>query len=365
MLVDDSLQGLSSDIFAIGSAWHYNGVVFVLPLAIQAPVSILPSDKRLVYVGRFDRRDPKAAACQWSASEVRLVVDGPKLTATIEEKGDDYWQPLVDGQPKTPITLKPGLDTYTVDLGGPGRHEVRLVKRTEPFVGTTTIRGFGTPGGKLLAAKPKKRHLEFVGDSITCGYGNEGANQNGHFAPATENATQSYASIAGRMVDADVTLIAWSGRKMWPDNTTPEIYDRILPTQPEPLYDFKGPAPDMVVINLATNDFGQENPEEKGWTGAYETFIRRVWSHYPKAHVVVALGGMMSDDYPQGHRALSTLRGYLTRLVGRMRDPRLHLVEFDQQRLEDGLGADWHPSVKTDGKMAARLVETLKRDVYR
>lgn len=337
----------------------------MLLLALQTPVPIAPDDGRLVYVGRFDRRDPKAPACQWSASEVRLAVDGPTLSATLEEKGTDLWQPVVDGGAKPPLALKPGIDTYTIDLGGPGRHEVRLVKRTEPFVGTTTVRGFTAPGGKLLRAKPRKRHIEFVGDSITCGFGNEGESATAPFKPETENAYESYASIAGRAVDADVALIAWSGRKMWPDNTVPEIYDRVLPTQPEPLYDFRGPRPEAVVINLATNDFGQANPEERGWTDAYEAFIRRVWTRYPKAHVVVTLGGMMSDDWPKGQRALSTARGYLTGLVARMHDPRVHFVEFDQQRQEDGIGAGYHPSVATDRKMAARLVETLRREVYR
>lgn len=337
----------------------------MLSLAIQAPPPILPDDKRLAYVGRFDRRDPKAAVCQWSASEVRLVVDGPTLEATLEEKGNDYWQPVVDGRAVAPLALKPGVGVYTVDLGGPGRHEVRLVKRTEPFVGTTTLRGFATPNGRLLGSKPKRRHVEFVGDSITCGFGNEGASATAPFSPATENAYESYASIAGRAVDADVTLIAWSGRKMWPDNTTPSIYDRVLPTQDEPKWSFEGPAPEAVVINLATNDFGRENPDEKGWTDAYEAFVRRVWSHYPKAHVYATFGGMLSDAYPPGHQVLTTVRGDLTRLVARIHDPRLHLLEFDQQRVEDGIGAAYHPSVKTDEKMAARLDEALRRDVYR
>lgn len=334
------------------------------PLLGQATLPIPADDSKIVYVGRFDRRDPKAPACQWSASEVRLAVDGPTLNASIEEHGNDFWEVVVDGQSKPVLAPKDGTtDTYTIDLGGKGLHEVRLVKRTEPFVGTTIFHGFETPDGKLGRAKVKKRHLEVVGDSITCGFGNEGANQNEPFKPSTENAFQSYASIAARALDADVTLIAWSGRKMWPDNTMPEIYDRILPTQADPVYDFKGPAPDAVVINLATNDFGVQNPEEKGWTDAYEAFIRRVWGHYPKAQIYVTMGSMMSDGYPVGHQALSTLRGYLTQMVGRINDPRLHLVEFDVQKMEDGIGAAWHPSVKTDQKMADRLSEAVKKDL--
>lgn len=330
----------------------------LLPLLLLA---IPANDGRIVYVGRFtDDR-----ACQWSASEVRLRVKGPSLAATIEEKGHDGWQVVIDGKPSTVLAPKEGTETVNISLGGDAEHEVRLVKRTEPSVGTARFVAFDTPGGKLLRASPKRRHLEVIGDSITCAYGNEGANQDERFRPETENAYMGYASIAARMLDADVTTIAWSGRKMWPNFTIPEIYDRILPTQPTPVWQFRGPKPEAVVINLATNDFGQNNPEEKGWTGAYEAFIRRIWSHYPKAHVYAAIGSMMSDNWPPDHRALSTLRGYLQRMSKRIDDPRLHIIEFPTQAMEDGIGSDWHPNVRTHEKMGRQLAEALRRDVYR
>lgn len=328
------------------------------PPALSAPV--LATDPRIVYVGRFDFR--AGATCQWSASEVRLKVKGITLTASIVEKGDDRWQVVVDGRPTEVVAPTAGQSGYTINLGSAMVHDVQFVKRTEAFVGTTTFQNFSAPGGAILKATPAKRHLEFVGDSITCGYGNEGAAKEEHFKPETENAYLSYASIAARQLGADVTILAWSGRKMWPDNTVPEIYDLTLPTMPEPKWNFRGPAPDAVVINLATNDFGKDNPDEAKWTGAYETFIRRVWSHYPKAQIYVAMGSMMSDGWPPEHKALSTLRSYLAHLVMRMGDPRVHQIEFDVQKESDGIGSDWHPSVRTHEKMAARLASVLKRD---
>jgi len=333
----------------------------LLLTAALAPIS--PADPRIVYVGRFDRTDPKAPACQWSASEVRLRVQGRSLVARIDEQGNDRWQVVVDGRPTQVLAPKPGADYYTIDLGSDKAHQVRLVKRTEPFVGTTRFLGFDTPNGRLLRAVRKSRHIQFIGDSITCAYGNEGANQNEKFRPETENAYMSYASIAARSLDADVTILAWSGRKMWPDNTVPEIYDRVLPTQPTPRFDFRGPAPQVVVINLATNDFGPANPDQAKWTGAYESFIRRVWRHYPEAHVYAAIGSMMTDTWPPERKALSTLRGYLSRMATRMNDPRLHVIEFDPQKMEDGIGSDWHPSVRTHEKMAARLTDAIRRDL--
>ncbi|RYD69542.1 MAG: hypothetical protein EOP84_28250 [Verrucomicrobiaceae bacterium] len=72
---------------------------------------------------------------------------------------------------------------------------------------------------------------------------------------------------------------------------------------------------------------------------------------------------MMTDNYPQGHRALSTVRGYLDRLAERLNDKRVHRLDFETQKMEDGIGAAWHPNLTTNRKMADRLVEALKRDL--
>jgi len=329
---------------------------------IALPIS--PTDSRIDYVGRFDRRTAGSVACQWPASEVHLRVKGHTLQTEIDEQGENRWEVVVDGSPKQVLAPAKKTDTYTIDLGEGAEHDVRLVKRTEAFVGTTKFLGFAAPGGQLIKAKPNARQIEVVGDSITCGYGNEGANQNEHFTPATENAYMSYASIAARDLSADPVLIAWSGRKMWPDDTMPSIYDLVLPTDPTSTYEFRQPGPQAVVINLATNDFGKGNPAEKEWTGAYEDFIRRVWSHYPKAEIYMTMGSMMSDNYPAGQKALTTLRTYLQHMAGQLHDPRVHVVEFPVQRMEDGIGADWHPNLKTDKIMGDLLAAAIKRDLH-
>ncbi|MDR3689726.1 MAG: GDSL-type esterase/lipase family protein [Fimbriimonas sp.] len=321
-----------------------------------APVA--PSDPRIVYVGRFDWTDKASPTCEWSASEVRLRVQGATFTATVDDANGCGWEIVIDGKATGVLPLKKGADTYAVNLGNDSVHEVSLVRRAEAFMGPTSFKGFEVPNGKLLKAKPRSRHIEVVGDSITCGYGNEGKDQNERFRPETENAYESYASVAARLLDADVTIIAWSGRKMWPDNTTPEIYDTILPNEGKGQYDFKGPVPSAVVINLATNDFGKSAPDEDGWTRAYETFIRRIWSHYPKAQIYAATGPMMVGD------PLAKLQQYLQKISTDMNDPRLHLIDFETQKQENGLGSDWHPSVKTDEIMGAQLAGVIKRDLH-
>ena len=327
------------------------------------PPAYLPDDPRIVLVGRFDRTDPAAPACAWPGSEVRLRVRGATLVATIEEAGRDLWQVVVDGKPVSVLTPIAGTADYSLSLGADGVHDVSLVKRTEGFVGTTRFRGFDVPGGGLFQARRHAKLIEFVGDSITCGYGVEGRSERDHFAVETENAWAGYAGVAARALDADARLLAASGRKMWPDRTMPEIADRLLPDAPAPLADATERPADAFVVNLGTNDFNPSTPSEAPWSAAYEAFVRRLWARNPAAPVYVTFGGMLKDDWPVGHKALSTARSYLTRLVARVHDPRLHLLEFPQQSPADGFGADGHPSLVTQRKMGLRLAEAMRKDL--
>lgn len=327
----------------------------------------LPASSPLVHqIGRFDSRDALGPRCAWSASALQVQVKASEITATIREAGTDFVEVVVDGKPTKTLALKQGESTYTVNLGSDGWHTVQWVKRTEALVGTVQFVSFSIPNGEFKRSAGAKRRIEVIGDSITCGYGNEGLKETEHFRPDTENAYQAYGPIAARALKAEWTLISWSGRKMYPDNTIPEIYDLILPNDPTSVWKFTAPAPDVVVINLATNDFGPGNPEETAWTGAYQKFIARLRTHYPKAMVYCAIGSMMSDDWPADRKSLSTLRGYLNRMIDRIHangDKNVAVMEFAQQQAADGIGSDWHPNIKTMNKMADVLVKTVKKDL--
>ncbi len=274
----------------------------------------------------------------------------------------------VDGKPtkkitssaEQPITLADGLPNTI--------HVVRLVKATEAFVGTGQILGFEvTPGPDLLDVHPGKHRLEVIGDSISCGYGDEGKSEKEHFSVDTENAYMAYGAVAARTLNADYTCIAWSGRKMWPDNTVPSIYNLTLPQDPSSVWNFPAPHPDAIVINLATNDFGQKQPDEAGWTDAYAGFIGELRKHDPKARVYCAIGTMMSDQYPPNRRDVSVLRAYLKEIVRKRSaagDTNVTIIDFGtQDAAHDGLGSDWHPNLTTHAKMAAQLAAQIKSDL--
>jgi lysophospholipase L1-like esterase len=328
------------------------------------PVEIPPTNGQVRYIGRFTDGKDGGPCCSWSASTVELRFAGTAINARLDEKGtSDLYEVVVDGKDMGPLALKNGphlYRLYTATL--PGAHTVQLVKRTEPFCGITRFEGFQLSGnGRLLTlpARPHRR-IEVVGDSISCGYGNEGKNEHEHFTPATENAYQTYGAIASREVGAEYVCLAWSGRKMWPDDTMPEIYDRTLPTETSSTWDFSHWKPDVVVITLGTNDFGRVAPDRKGWIAGYQAFVSRVRANYPHAAIYCATSPMM------GGKEYSTHKEYLEQIVQdehRSGDKNVRMLLFTTQDAANGLGSDWHPSVKTHEIMAATLVSALHNDL--
>jgi lysophospholipase L1-like esterase len=332
--------------------------------AAQDGVLVAPTDPDIAYVGRFDLRDPHEARAAWPGTMVTLRFSGTGLSATLRTIENGWVQVVVDGKPTKSIEVAKAATSYVVAEGlRDGEHTVTLCKRTEAW----SILGFGgftLPSGATAlkpTARPDRR-IEVYGDSITCGYGNEAASAAEHFSAATANAWLAYGSVAARTLGAEPSLIAVSGIKLAGDNALPPRHDDILRPWDggTPKADWSAWVPQVVVINLGTNDFGGGIPDEHAWCDAMRAFVTTLRGHYHDAHVYLATGPMLTGD------ALETLKRWLDGIAAdaaKAGDARIHRIDFPPQRQEDGFGADWHPSVKTHQRMAELLAEAVRRDL--
>jgi hypothetical protein len=313
-------------------------------------------------VGRFLAADG-GYACEWPGSAVRFVSRSKSVKAKfVASTPNDRWQVDVDGKPTEVLKLDPKVEDYTISLPDTQKHIVTLVRRTECFSGKTVFKGVEGSSGVPV---PLKRRIEIIGDSISAGFGVDGKTKEEAYSFDTANAYMTYGWIAARKYQADCTIVAWSGRKMWPDNTIPEIFDLVLPAANLG----KSEAPDnpdtqAVLINLATNDFGKGIPDREKWCGAYVTFAQKVRKRFPSAHLYLATGSMMSDGWPPNERHLSTLKGYLDSIKATLKDSKVHRIDFAvQNEAKDGIGSSWHPNAKTQTKMAQVFSDALHRDL--
>jgi lysophospholipase L1-like esterase len=343
---------------------------------VWGPARIPPSDPRISYTGRFDRRAPDAVRFAWVGAQIEARFSGEFLRAYLtdtpvedELRETDYITVVVDaGAPRT-FALQEGSRIYPLATAlDPGPHHVLIWKRTEAEVGVITFRGFELESRHALLPRPKPptHRLEFVGDSITAGYGNEGADAACHWSAKTENNYLTFGAFAARELGASYTAVAYSGKRVThsyeaPDELTlPEIYDRVIPTEDDSPKVSASPA-DVVVVNLGTNDAFPRLPDERTFTGAYQSFLAQLRTQNPTALFVIVLGPMLVDDYPQP-LARSTLRKWLKTVQTSREasgDTRVDFIEFWYDPAE-GVGCDFHPNVKTHARLGHELANLIR-----
>jgi lysophospholipase L1-like esterase len=315
-------------------------------------------------IGRADWSDPAGPRFCWSGTTLVARFSGSSVGVRLRDSGN-FFEVSLDGAPLPVLAASADQQDYPLAAGlTGGPHELVLHRRTEAFVGETQFLGLIlAAGGALLPPPPPAaRRLEFVGDSITCGYGVEGADQYAPFTPATENHQLAFGALTARALGAEAITIAYSGKGLVRDfggetgTPMPVLYERVLLERDAP-WDFTRWTPDAVVINLGTNDFGAGDPGP-GFGDAYRRFLARVRSHHPRAQIVCTLGPVMSREQ------VARAHGYLAPVLDAARaagDERIAYLEFPVQDGRLGYGCDWHPSRATNRAMADRLVDELRR----
>jgi lysophospholipase L1-like esterase len=331
--------------------------------AAALPVPVGATDPNIHYLGRFDRAkgDPR---CSWTACTVVLKFHGTDLNAQLEDAGRSYWVIEIDGKPVQKIALGTGSHLYQIASGLPsGPHTVRLVRSSEPEWGPTQIHGFQlNQGATLLPPAPAPVHrLEVIGDSISCGNDMEGPQNDPE--NLGEDGYKSYGAVAARRLGLEYRCAAWSGRKMWPNKTVPEIYDLTIATEKESKWDFAQWSPDAILINLSTNDFRARGPvpfDQAGWVAGYEKFLGVLRAHFPKAYIYCASSPMLTGD------RLTLSKSCLHKIVtdrNAAGDANVRYFEFDHEDLKDGIGVANHPNAKTHERMGEKLAGQLTTDL--
>jgi lysophospholipase L1-like esterase len=330
-------------------------------------LEVRPDNPLLRYNGRFDWQMPGAPCASFPGSEVIVHFSGTAIGARLSTTRDDRIQVVIDGNPTAVLALKkePALFVVGRDLP-PGEHTAILFKRTEAAFGITRFYGLQLPAGaRVLPAPLARRNIEFIGDSITCGYGDEAHNAAERVSAANSNHYLTYAAIAARQLFAEHVSVSVSGIRLTESpgsESMPSVYLRIDPDRKDPRWDFdRGPVPDVVVINLGTNDFRTGTMSDLEWKGTYSRFLDFVRSKRPRALILLTNGPLMDPGEKLEH-----LRRWNREVVAQRRaagDTRIDVLDFDIQKAADGYGSDYHPSVKTHERMAAELVAGIERAV--
>jgi lysophospholipase L1-like esterase len=303
-------------------------------------------------IGRFDADDRFA----WPGSAVAARFEGTAISARLDDGGQDWFSIEVDGQALAPLQTAAGENDYVLASGlADGAHDLVVTRRTESFFGPS--RFLELSGAVLVPTEPPDRLIEFIGDSITCGYGVLGQGPGCSFSAETESETDAWGALTARALGAAHTAIAYSGKGVVRNfggdtsDTMPVLFGRTFADDPASTWDFSF-APDVVVINLGTNDFSTGDPGTAFEDGLL-AFVEAIRGRYPGAPILLATSPMLGGDAHEQHRA------HLQAVIDAAGDG-VRLVDIAEQDAADGLGCDFHPSQVTQQKMADALVPIIQ-----
>lgn len=259
------------------------------------------------YIGRFDFSNPRKVVFDWPGVYIYAKFEGTSCSIRLTDSTNEYSIIIDNHAPKLLITSDTNVYKVASNLSDSIPHTIMIQKRTEAFVGKGVFKGFILDKGASLLPPGKRpvRRVEFIGNSMTCGYGVLGTSPACHFSKQTEDAGMSYAAMTARKLHADYHLISYSGKgvvRNYGDknkiskNPMPALYDRTCCNDSTMKWNFKSWIPQAVVINLGTNDFSTHPyPDKNVFQTAYNKLINRVRSVYPGVTIFCVSGPMIGE----------------------------------------------------------------------
>lgn len=325
----------------------------------------------------------------WSASGFQLRFRGRRVRALLCARQDAMTAPFqtepvmlspvvglrMDTDPEITRRWKLTEETQWVTLfeGENGTHALELRKLSENVMGKCGLLELEVDGD-LLPPPEGKALLEVVGDSITCGYGNETSEAG--FRTEDENALAAYGFLAAEELGMDYSAISVSGcgaadpvwlpdmenRGMLPMYAYADApMERELKVENLTPWDFGAHPARVIVINLGTNDandikmrgFAPEATVEFHENyAALLKLIRRL--NGPDARILCTLGSM--DYY-----LWDEIRDIAAAYRAETGDSLVFCKKLGPiNPFTEGTGADTHPSVKTHLRMGKELAAAIR-----
>ncbi len=347
--------------------------------------TIKPTEENVKHIGRTLYQN----GILWlalSGTGIEFTFEGRHLDILLQ--GDDHTAAdadqariavYIDDECILDEMIREAHPCYTVIEEGEARRcTVRLLKLSEAPMSIAGVRELTADDDAVIHPAPAKaRRIEFIGDSITCGYGTDDTDLTHTFSTETENVTEAYAYRTARLLDADYSMVSYSGYGIYSGYVDESSDVRNTSELVPPYYglvgfsrgtyegkpvtvtewDFKKYVPDVIVLNLGTNDnsYCRSLPDRESiFMSCYRDFIAAVRSRNPRAYILCIYGIMNCE-----------LRTCMETVLRRYReetgDCNISFLAMPTQTEADGYVVDYHPSIATHIRAAGILADEIRR----
>lgn len=335
-----------------------------------AGTRIPASDTQIQYLGRISFKNPESPMFTFPSVQIRATFTGTSLKM-IAKPNSGYFMAQIDRGEAFKVSFNSERDSIvTLATALPeGAHQVRLTYVTEGYDRRAEFRGFLLDKGHQLLTPPalSDRRIEFIGNSITCGYGVESTERDAPFQDETCNHYYTYAARTARNLEAEEMAVCRSGIGVYRNYNGPRTGDKInmnteyshtLLYDNSEQWDFTRYQPQVVCINLGTNDTSTTGADPKLLKKGYENLLRQVRQAYADAKIVFLCGPMMgSDDLVLAKKTMDEV----VEEANKRGDAKVFRFNFTPQNGDLGYGASWHPSYWQHEQMAGELTPYLRK----
>ena len=246
--------------------------------------------------------------------------------------------------------------------------------------------------GELLPVAPKKHKIEFIGDSVTSAEGAIGDTKEEDWIAMFFSHVHSYPYMVSKELDAEYhivsqsgwgTYVSWDNRKEY---VIPRYYEQICGLVPAENFapagfheknDFSKWQPDVICVNLGTNDDGAfQNPaftdpvtgettgmrmdgdvyneeDRQNIRQAMQDFLVMLRKDNPKAQILWCFGIL-------GDRMGATIREAIAEYTKASGDTHVEYLAIPETTPET-VGARWHPGYAAHRAAADVIVKRIRQ----
>jgi len=359
-----------------------------------------PIDKDHVRIyGRTVKREPLPLF--WTASGVEFDTDSTEASVDIEcnwTTHEYYLRVEIDGFLVQRFMVMPGRNKYCLFRALPQGEvkTVTVIMETQPIqedVSRHLLLHKIITDCVLQPVLPKSHKIEFIGDSLTSGEGLTGTGAIKEWATGIYGLNGHYARQVAGHFDAEYSIVSQSGWGVycgWDNNihsNIPEFYEQVCGVtagkENESLgafdaWDFRSWSPELVVVNLATNDGGatgspawtdpdtgaehKQQPIEDGqwdeasrdrFENAVYDFLKKLRRCNPDSYILWVYGmcGPLMEPY---------IKETMDRYKSDTKDERVSYLAL-KECPECDFGAHAHPGAKNHTENAGIIIKEVEK----
>lgn len=324
----------------------------------------------------------------FTASGFELAFYGTEIGITIKANKTAIIgkQPYVvlfldgDENPNNGLTFVLDAEEKTIGIDNLeyGYHTIKLVKRSEASDSNTALLGVQTDGYFTNPPEEKSFKIQYIAASSSAGYGNLGSL--GELkTTANSDGLRAYAYLTSYLLDAETSIFSASGwgvsrgyntgGAISSEQNIPYAFINVAIDDENMVfpgtYNFNEYIPDVIVVNLGTNDFNSANYSsltsteqealEDRFITDYSDFLVFLNYLYPDAVIIVAYGLMNETPLIEG--PTSEVVANANYQIG---ETKVYSFIMEGAGTNDNdFGCDSHPNVATSMNVAEDLAELI------